>query len=230
MHGDAVFRHLENARQLLPQRKRVLAGRPDFDPVGTRIRQRRKRLQVIVMHARKSERVGEHVIAGVKRGCRAGRVVELVANILARAQRGRRAGAIARHYAHRCGVEQGGCVVLQRCLNGGQHGQVFVADLHQRERRGGFGFSVGRHGTHDVADITHLVDRDNRLILDEVAVHRHVVRRNIGMGEYGTYPRCGSRAADIEPGDARMGARRAQHFGMQHAGQCGFGRISGAAA
>ena len=83
---------------------------------------------------------------------------------------------------------------------------------------GGFLIDCG-HGSDHVADIAHLVDRDDRLVSDRDAIIGIRQPRRIGTGHDGDDTRERLGAPGIDRADAGMRMGTAQHLRMQHAGQ-----------
>ncbi len=66
LDADQVFRVLENARQFLAQRERVLAAGPHLDHIAFITRDRDERFEMKMLIAREDESVFEHMIAIVE--------------------------------------------------------------------------------------------------------------------------------------------------------------------
>ena len=230
LHRDAVLRQLEHARDLFAQRKRVLAARPDFDPIGPRVGDADERLEVVVRHAREAELVFEHMVASGERVGAAGCVGKLVADVLARPQHRARTRTVRRHDAGGGVLEEGRHAVGERRFDAGGHRKVVVVDADRAQRRNRLRFAVGRDGADDVADVAHRVDRDDRLILDVVAVERHHVHGNVVARQHGAHAGHRSRGRSVDACHACVRSRAAQHFGVQHAGQHDVGAVDRAAA
>ena len=135
-----------------------------------------------MMHAREVEHVLEDMIAPVEGVRRAGLVGEAVADILARPQFARRALPVFRHDADGRLLEQFRRVRVRRAFEIGDDGQRLVLDPDRGERPVGRAFVLRGDGGDDIAFVAHLVGRDDRLVLDEIAVGRHRDRRRLVPG------------------------------------------------
>jgi hypothetical protein len=125
------------------------------------------------------------------------------------------------------GLEQKGGALGQRLFDGHDRRQRLVLHLDQAESAVG-GFLVDRRDRRDhVADIAHLVDRDDRLVADRDAVVRvrqpYCVGAGYDRGDTGQ----GFGAPDIDRADAGMRVGTAQNLGVQHAGQAEVEGVAG---
>ena len=116
-------------------------------------------------------------------------------------------------------LEQQRGALAQRLFDRHDRGQRLVLHFDQAEGAVG-GFLVDRHDSRDhVADIAHLVDRDDRLVADRDAVVR--VRQPFCVGAGYNRGDASQRfgAPGVNRADAGMRVRAAQHLRVQHAGQ-----------
>ena len=230
MHGHAVFRAFEHARDFLAQGKRILATGPNLNLPGARMRDADEGFEVVVRHARKAKLVFEHMVAACEGIGAAGLVREFVADVFARSQHRARPGAIGRHDSGRRGLEQRRKVVSQCCFDASRDRQVGVHHPDHLQCLHGYRFGLRRHRADDVTDIAHSIECDHRLVLDVVAIKRHHVRRNVIAGQHGAHAGHGARSAGIDRHHARVRARTAQQLRMQHAGQVDVRAVEGLAA
>jgi hypothetical protein len=226
-HPDAALRHLQYRRQFGAERMHALQRGVDGEAAvgGVVVADAGARLHGGRRHAVDDEAVADHMVGlgdgGL--GCR------LVAEQLHEADI---VGA-ALPDPRRAGLG---------CLGGrDRRRQRLVVDLDQF---GGVLRLVQRlrhHERHIVADPAHLVLGKRRVgRLERAAVaplqaarHRQVApsgRLPVGAGEHRQHARRGLGAGGIDPADAGVGVRGAQHAGVGHAGQHHVGDIAAAAA
>ena len=181
-----------------------------------------------MLATREVEAVFENMICLVEcRGLSSGEV-ETEANVLFRIPLRAGAGAVARHNAHRRYLEQRRRVWRQRFFDGCDLGQRRVFDLYAFERSDCTCLVLGGDGGNDIADVANLVERDDRLVLDKIAIGR-VEPLKVVAGQHRGDPRDFTRLARVDRYEPCMGVRTAQCLGDQHAGQVDVDRVDGGA-
>ena len=229
--ADTVLGQLEHPAQFLAEREGILTAGRHFDPVAVQpLGDRGEGFQVEMLHAGEVKGVFENMVAGLEDVRRTGLVVEPVAHVGPGAKLGRGAGAIGRDDPHGRLFEQFGRAVGECVFDRGDRRKFFVLDLDQAQRRIGDGLGFGGDRRHRVALVPHLIQRDDGLILDEIAVGRCdiIANRVAGQNRMNTGQLAGGRGIYADkPG---MGDGAPQRLGVQHAGQRYVGRVAGLAA
>ena len=138
----------------------------------------------------------------------AGRDQVAVADVARPARRGRRARGRGRSSGRRsCSRGASGA---SACSSVPSTGSCLVVDLDRAHRGLGGGLVDRRHGGHRLAGEPHPVDRDDRAILDRVAVVGLDVGRDRRRSGPRRRPRSASAAAESIDADQRVGVRAAQ--------------------
>ena len=109
-------------------------------------------------------------------------------------------------------------------------GQLLVLGLDQAQRLFGDVRIGGQHHRHRLADVTDLVQRQDRLVVERRAVIRIGDQpENILAGDDAMHAGHLLRGTDVDRADAAVGDGAAEDFSVQHAGQDQVVGVFGAA-
>ena len=210
-HG--ADRHPEEVRDLGLHEERVLAVGPQRDPVTVMVRDRRVRLHRVLVD--RGEGVGalDHdrrprgrllEIPGVDQMAVADVAAALAELAEAVEEPDLRAALVQRRRLRR-----------ERLLDRAEHRQQLVGDLDRAHRRLRRRLVRGGDGSHRLAREAHAVDRDDRAILDRMAVIGLDVVE-VGGGEDRGHPLHRERRGGVDGEDPRMRVRAAQDLAVEH--------------
>ena len=228
LHPDAVFRPAEQPRDLRAHERRRLARRMDRQHAVAGLGHRDERLERQMQALLGLEGMRDNAI-----GARHGGIDVAAPQVIVE----RHIGAGAALEVFEIGKRAGR---LEHVVNDdvGRHGGDFVIDRRQlvvlrADRLHGLVGDMriaGQDHRHRLADMAHLVDRQDRLIVKRRAV---IGLRNelldVGSGDHPMHARHGARRRGVEAADAAVRHGGAEHLAVQHAGQAQMMGVVGAA-
>jgi hypothetical protein len=213
-----VGRTAEDAGNVVAQHKGVLIARPQFNLLARHPRDIDVRFEVEMVDAREGETVFEHVVGGGQHRLGiAVAVAELGQDVRSWLLEARHALADLDRQAADRRLEQQRRIVGERLRHRHHRRQKLVVDLDQAQGAvRGLLVRCGDRRDH-VADVAHLVERDDRLVADRDAVIRIGQGCRVGPGHDRDDTRQRLGAAGVDRDDARMRVGAAQHLGVEHA-------------